>query len=423
MTWPFALCLSLLAIILGVTRKLHLGLVMLAGGITLLIAAGMKPVSLMETAQLTLTDRATLLLLVSIVLIEVLGHILGSTGTLQKMITCLEQLVGNRRILTALLPAMIGILTVPGGAVFSAPLVRQAAEGTGLSPSRQAAANLWFRHALYFMYPLFPSVILAAELAAISVSAIFIYNLSLSITALLVAYLWIFRGIPAKTSSTVKSVIPHGDGSAARGTALLNFLASFAPLGLVLILVLAFRVYFPLALIAGIITAVFTGIPLRKGCLPALKKRIQAVPAGIRFRLALVIPGVMFYKHSLEYSGIITMLGEAIISLGIPLVLMMFIVPATVGLVTGENSASVAIVFPLFLPLFDAASSLYPAYVAFIYFSSAWGHIFTPTHPCFSLTVEFFKVSFAGVLRHLFPAALATAILAVIQFLVIANAL
>jgi integral membrane protein (TIGR00529 family) len=410
---------ALPVIVIGINRKLHLGLTMFAGGLILLVAAGVPPAGIAEAAYLTIRDRAAQVLLLSIILIEILGNLLKKAGWLQKMILHLGRLFTDLRLLTAVLPALIGILAVPGGAIIAAPLVEEVGRKAGLSPARQASVNIWFRHAFYFAFPLFPSAILAAELAGINVILITKYNLSLSISGLAIAFLIIFKGIPGGSGAMETAAgTARLSGGLPRRLAALSF--SVAPLALVLILAAGFKLFFPLTLAAGIGAAFFGVLPAGKGFVTALKRRfVDMVLPGIKFKLALVVLGIMFFKQSLEYSGATVCLSTVLLKSGIPLLVIMFLFPALIGFITGENAAAVAIVFPLFLPLLSPGSPIYPAQVAFLYFSSAMGHIFTPTHPCLSLTNEYFNVKFNHVVSPLLIPAAAVVVLALLQLVIL----
>lgn len=394
---------------------------MLAGALLLLAAGGTGFSSMARTACLTLTDRTTQVLLMSILLLGILGNLLKQTGALQNIIFYLERLLGDQRLLTAALPALLGILTVPGGAVFSAPLVEQAGEKAGLDPGRQAAANLWFRHALYFSYPLFPSVILAAELSGVNVLTFLYNNITLTAASILTGYRIIFRGIPGRKNPS-GSVSPDDKCSSTLTRDLLGLILSIAPLLSILILVIFFDLLFPLALAAGCLVALANGIPLRHSFAAALLRRIKTmVLPAVKLNLVSVVLGIMFFKQALEYSGVTAKIADTMLGLGLPLLFYMFAFPVLVGLLTGDNAASVAIVFPLFLPLLVPGSPVYPAQVAFLYFSSAWGHIFTPTHPCFSLNNAYFKVKVSEVLRLLLWPGLVTVLLAWLQILLLSK--
>ena len=82
------------------------------------------------------------------------------------------------------------------------------------------------------------------------------------------------------------------------------------------------------------------------------------------------------------------------------------------GIITGDNSASIAITIPLVAPLLVPTGAGYLPQLAFIYFSSTLGHLFTPVHPCLVLTREYFNVTFGEMLKPLMLPALLVLLLA-----------
>ncbi|MBZ2174998.1 DUF401 family protein [Schnuerera sp. xch1] len=55
-----------------------------------------------------------------------------------------------------IIPAMIGVLIISGGALLSAPFIYNLGEEMELSPPRRAAINLVFRHiAMFFISSFF----------------------------------------------------------------------------------------------------------------------------------------------------------------------------------------------------------------------------------------------------------------------------
>ena len=361
MHWLFSLLMAIAVIAIGISRKLNLGRVMLSGGITLLLAGG-KAALLPEVALATIRERSSQVLLISIILLELLGYLLKETGSLQRIINGLGRVVSDRRLLSAILPALISILAMPGGAVFSAPLVKQAGEEAGLDAVRQAAVNLWFRHVIYFAYPLYPPLILAAGLSGVNIGIISGYNLPLTLFALVTAYLLLFRGIGRQNLGANRNAaaIEH--------------------------------------------------------CNRGGKGLFKLILSGISFKLALTVLGVMFFKQALQYSETTASLSEAVLHAGVPLPLLMLLFPAFIGFLCGDNTTAVAISFPLFLPLLDPGLSIYPVQIAFLYFSATWGHIFTPVHPCFAVTNAYFKVTAGRVLRPLLIPAGAVLAAALLQF-------
>ncbi|MBV5323544.1 DUF401 family protein, partial [bacterium] len=100
--------------------------------------------------------------------IMMMEHQLRTTGMLKQMVVSLSNALPDRRMVMAALPAMIGMLPSPGGAVFSAPMVAEAAEGVVASPEQKALINYWYRHIWEYISPLYPGIILAAGLTGFS---------------------------------------------------------------------------------------------------------------------------------------------------------------------------------------------------------------------------------------------------------------
>jgi len=72
-------------------------------------------------------------------------------------------------------------------------------------------------------------------------------------------------------------------------------------------------------------------------------------------------------------------------------------------MLTGDNSASVAILFPMFTPLIPTGGAVYTAYLAFLYASSTAGHIVSPAHQCFSLTKEYYSAEINDIIKLTLP--------------------
>jgi uncharacterized protein len=392
--WHISLAGSIVIILLGLARKLNVGLIMLLGGVVLGILSGLHFGDLLAVARDSLLNRVTVVLVASILLLGILGHILKATGSLEIMIKSLGKIATDLRLITAAMPMLIGMLTVPGGAILSAPMCGAAGAQLSLPAHRQAAANIWFRHVLYFMLPLFPGLILASELSGVSTGRFVLHNLHLTVIGICGAYFYLFRGL---------------QGPQAKGTVSLNwgqiqlFMRSLLPLLFVLALVVFFDLFFPLALALGIIAALVNFLPAQNRPNAIYSRLKTMLWPGINVKMALVIAGIMFYKEMLEDTGVIHDFTGLLISLGIPVIFLITAVPFLVGILTGDNSASVAILFPLFMPLLPHGGITYTAYLAFVYASSTAGHIISPAHPCFSLTREYFQTDFKGIAKELLP--------------------
>lgn len=394
MPWYLALSGSIVVILICIYKRFNTGVTMIMGSVALGALAGLPPSGFLEVIYHGLWNSITILLIISVLLLGVLGHILKETGAMEEIIINLNALVSDIRIIAAAMPMLIGMLTVPGGAILSAPLCAETGTRLKLPPLRQAVVNNWFRHVLYFMFPLFPSLIIAAEISGVSPGRFFLHNLPLTIIGTIAGFIFLFRGYGGNGRKTAVSF-------AWRKVWFL--VKSVSPLLFILLLVVFFDLYFPIALMAGIILALFNYLPA--GNWPGeISTRLKSmILPGVKFPVVLVIIGIMLYKEMLTRTEVILDMTTLILNTGMPIIILIAFVSILVGLLTGDNSASVAILFPLFLPLIPAGNPVNAAYLAFLYAGSTAGHIVSPAHPCFSLTKEYYRVEIKDFIALTLP--------------------
>ena len=400
MPWYLALSGSVLIILAGTYKKYNIGLIMVLAAAVLGLLSGLPAAGYLETLQAGILNEITIMLILGIILIGILGHVLKGTGAMKDIIDQLHQMVANSCLIAAALPMLIGMLAVPGGAVMSAPLCEATGKRLQMSPVRLAAVNNWFRHVLYFTFPLFPSLIVASGLSGVSLGLIFIHNLPLTIAGTIGGYYLLFRGFPCRAVDHNSDLnmpaasVSNGDSPADQTGGRKPFLLiwSLAPILLALALVLLFNLYFPLALSAGLVLALLYGLPSRgRAEVIAGRLRTMILP-GVNLTVAFVIVGIMLYKEMLSQTGVIASLASEVLELGLPVLALVMGVSFMVGLLTGDNTASIAILVPLLLPLISREGAAVSACVAFLYACSTAGHIISPAHPCFALTKEYFGV-------------------------------
>ncbi|MFO8191404.1 MAG: DUF401 family protein [Bacillota bacterium] len=392
MPWYIALFGSIAVIMIGIYKNLNIGLTMILGAVALGILSFITVKNFFAVLLTATTNSVTVMLFISILLLGILGQILKETGALQEIIASLTALVADIRIITAILPALVGMLTVPGGAILSAPLCAEAGTKLRLPPDHQAAINIWFRHVFYFALPLFPSLILAAQLSEVNIGRLVLHNLPLVFVGTIFGFYYLFRGFPAQ-----------GKGFSISLRATRRLLISLAPLLVVLVFVTFFNLYFPWALLAGIVLALLNYLSQQNRFSKLIDRIKTMILPGINIPTAFVIVGIMIYKEMLTSTGVISDLTDLVLGLGIPVILLIAFISFLVGMLTGDNSASVAILFPMFMPLLPPGGYIYSAYIAFLYAGSTAGHIVSPAHPCFSLTKEYYRSDMFKIVVLIIP--------------------
>ena len=112
-------------IVFFLVRKWDLSYALLLGSMLLGLLFGQSVADLTQQGIATLFDAATLRLMAA-VLIMVLGELLKAIARMERLVRSLEALIQDSRLILPIVPALIGLLPMLGGAMFSAPLVEGA---------------------------------------------------------------------------------------------------------------------------------------------------------------------------------------------------------------------------------------------------------------------------------------------------------
>jgi integral membrane protein (TIGR00529 family) len=303
------------------------------------------------------------------------------------------------RIVIALLPAMIGLMPVVGGALVSAPMVVEGSDELKLSPERRTFINYWFRHVWQYSLPTYPALILAATLVKIPVRYLGWLNLPLTVMAIVSGIFFGFRGVSKSTKAKHPSNTPSG----------LKLFYNSSPLIFGLILVVWFQV--ELAYAFGL--AILGMVIFYKIHWPVFLKGLRK---SFNVELLLSVAIVMGFKEVLESSGAIHSVSRVLLSSGVPLWLIVILVPFVVGLVTGVTIAPIAIGFPVLIPLFQNDPG-FLNYTVLAFGSGISGELLSPFHLCLILTKDYFRADLKGVYRFIWIPAASIVVVALLIFL------
>lgn len=384
-------------VVLGILlrRKVFLGTVMAAGSLLLALLYQTSPLDFLKGAGAAVFSANSLEMTGTIVLTMVLENILRKTETLKKMVTSLSRFIPDARVVSAAMPAVIGLLPSPGGAVFSAPMVNEASSGLSVTPERKAFINYWFRHIWEYVSPLYPGIILGAGIAQVSCRELALVNAPFAFSVVGWGALFCFSGV---TRSGQRQVSRDSE----KGRAFAGFCTAFLPIFLIMALVVVAGMS-PVPAIGGVILALF----LVHRYTPA--RIVTTLRESISLRMLLVVVGILVFQGTLRVSGALTGVSEFFAASGMPVALIVVLLPFLAGFMTGLTIAYVGITFPLLLPLFAEGGS-FAGMLALAFGSGFAGVMLSPLHLCLVLTREYFNADFAAVYRFLwFPSLLVLA--------------
>lgn len=414
--------LVLAIVVSGLKFKIHLGLSLIIGSIFLSLLFPMTPANYLKAVFVGIFSLETISLAIIVVGILILSNGMSLAGRLNRIVETFKRLVGESRITLVTFPALIGLLPMPGGAIFSAPMVGAMSQDSALQPHHKATINYWFRHIWEFWWPLYPGVILALSLTKISPWRFILLNSPMTVIALAAGYLLLLRHVTLaeiKQRDFSRQSVQH-------------FLAEVAPILTMIFSLILFGALFNYIekkmntkhlLIERL--PIFIGLILSFGWvvvadkLSWLQVRSLLVKKSV-LEFGLLVFGIMIFKSVLEKCGGVIMLKNELLNYNIPILLLIMTLPFIAGLVTGIAVAFVGTSFPVILPLINSGAPMADkGALIFIAYVMGWvGMMLCPVHICLLLTRDYFKASLLKVYtRYLIPLSILTALSAILLFL------
>ena len=373
-------------IIFLIRIKWKLEYIMLLTSLLIGVLFGLSPVQIGKNFVLALVDPATLKLIGIIVLVYILSGVLRKVESLKDLVDSLQQLVKDYRLILAFIPALLGLIPMPAGAMFSAPMVKEVGDRVELTSEEETFVNYWFRHIWEFVWPLFPGIILFAGLLKVEIQEVIVVQFPLAITAVIVGFIWEYKNLKKDNGTINKKDI------------FLNLKKLFLgvwPILLIIILVLWIKIDLLFSLVIVILSLLF--INIKKLTLRIIKEIIKN---DIDLGVVILIVGIMIFKRMLQVSGGIEIIPEAFAKLGIHPFIVLFIVPFSIGTMTGLGTAALGIGLPVLLPIIiQGEVNLYYAMLAFT--GSFVGVMISPMHLCLVVTKNYFKADMGKIYKML----------------------
>ncbi|MGC9349320.1 MAG: DUF401 family protein [Anaerolineae bacterium] len=381
-----------LLLILGLTvvllmKKWDLGLVLMLNTLVVALLFGYPALDLGRSILNGLVAPDTLGLASAVYLVLVLAELMKRTRAMEGMVASLQVLVPDGRVTLALMPLMIGLMPMLGGAMFSAPMVNEVGERLDLTPERKTFVNYWFRHSMEYVFPLYSSLLMMAALMEISVFDFIRVSWPLTLVALVSGVTWGLAGVRKKSEFHTAQK---------RSDAWPDFLRSTWPIFLVVLTVVVLKVNMVLSLIGVIVFFVVV-------------KRIGPGRWWDVLRNSFPLPtfsalfGVMIFKHVMEDAGAVNQIPAALSVLGLPVMVVAFAVPMLVGLLTGAAAAALALSVPLVAPLLVGGPLEEIAAGVWIFVGGFSGVLLSPLHLCLALTREYFDANWGPIYRRIVP--------------------
>ncbi len=399
--------------------RLQLSLSLFIGSLVLGIWMGLGPVRLMENVLISITRPQAISLVLVVGLILVMSRIMEENGHMDRLVESFTRLSKDGRTTSSVMSALIGLLPMPGGALFSAPMVETALCKHPVTCEQKTVLNYWFRHVWEYWWPLYPGVVLAVALLEVDTWLFMAIMAPMTLVSVMAGVIFILRPIE-KMEGQERGGLSWPD--------IKEFLWELMPILVVVFVILA------LAGLMGILGlfGFHLKLPGVSSILPGLVAStiwvcvVNHVSYG-QFRSAvmdrkilttlLMIMAIMVFKGTLTESEAVVQIRNELMAYKIPVLLIIMIMPFLSGLITGIAVGFVGTSFPLIIPMFQTSHALdYMSFVMLAYAFGYMGMMFSPVHLCFLVSKDYFNAGLLKSYRHLIMPALTVMVTAVVLF-------
>lgn len=387
MTEIIKLLVVIAVIIFLIRKKWNLGYIILLSSLLLGLLFGLNPKEIGINFLQALIDPVTIRLIGIIVLVLLLSSILKRIESLKDIVDSLQKLVKDYRLILAFIPSFLGLLPMPAGAMFSAPMVKEIGDRAGLNPEEDTFVNYWFRHIWEFVWPLYPSIILLSALLEVEVREIIIVQLPITLIALMLGLIWERRYLRRDEASDKREDF---------GLNIKKLFFCIWPILLVIFMVIIIKIDLLISLIIVIVSLILLNRSKMK-----IEVIIEIIKKDIPLNIVVLIAGIMIFKKMLEITGAIMVIPGFFTELGVHPLVILFSIPFLIGMLTGITSAIVGIGFPVLLPFIVIQGEVNLNYAMFAFVGGYMGHMLSPMHLCLVVTNDYFKADMGKIYKML----------------------
>jgi len=425
---------SFVLIVVMVRIRIPLWAALLAACILVMASTGLGAQSAVSEFANTLVDPEVLSLALIIAFILLFSDALKLGGGLERVVDAFKKLGPGPRTRLAAFPALIGLLPMPGGAVFSAPMVKAAGKGMTSAPGQFSAINYWFRHIWEYWWPLYPGVLIAVAVSGISIGTFAVAMMPFTLISVWIGFATLFPKPRAQSPDQDNSENTPKDGfngsnedrSANQSTpsgiarfrarpvgSVRSLIRELGPIIVVVVGGVGLELVRELLEKSG--TSIFQPLP-RTAIILALAtalvftiardkvKIVQLLKDWVcrqNIEMILMIVLVIYYKNLLEAGGLIGRTVDELLLWNVPIWGVVVILPFLLGLITGIQFAAVGVSFPMIVGMAEAAGMSMIAVLSLGYVLAFMGVMLSPVHFCLLLTKEYFKDGFAVIYRRI----------------------
>ncbi len=394
--------ISLIAIIV-INRLLSRQIpAVLAGTVILAFLCGHSPITALWISLDRFTDINNLFLLFVVIIILVLSSQMKESGAMADLSTGISARF-SREASMAILPAVIGLLPMPGGAVFSAPLVDSCDTNSDYQGFQKTRINYWFRHVWEYWWPLYPGVLLAIDISGLEVWQFMLIMFPVTLFSVSGAWFFLMRRRPAQAEKTNSDLHSRKESIIILLMPIIIIVIFYAGLSIIFPGMTDISRYLPISL--GILAAIVY-LQIKKPIPPASWKKILLSKSLVNMvvLVALIrIYGAFIEGNLPDGRLLMSVMSDELSHAGISSFILIMIIPFLCGVSTGIAIGTVGAAFPIVMSLIGTNPdfALVASTTVLAYTFGHAGQLMSPVHVCLIVSNEYFKTGLAKSLSGL----------------------
>jgi len=411
---------SFILIIYFIRRKINFGLSLIIGSIILSIFSFEK-VNLFSFLKKTLEVTIysidanqfyfeTIELALLMTLIFILAKTMQETGAIEKLINSMRTIFSKGGIL-GIIPSIYGLMPVPGGALFSAPMIDAEGESYGLKNNQKNFLNVWFRHIWFSIFPISSAMILicSSEFSNIDIYLLILVNIPTFIASILIGNYYL--------KSFIKDKKPLEKNKKHDFSGLIYLIPPIFPLFFYAILQI---INFP-QIRSFLIGIIFSIIILYFLLNIKTIDYLNIISKSLNFKMAAAIFGIIIFRGIFELTGAASNISDIILIFPLPSIIFIIFIPMILGILTGYNLGAIALSYPLVEPFFEFSGLNILGISSIIFISSLVGYLISPIHLCNILSSEYLKTDTTRMYKMYIPSAFSILTIQIIFVILILN--
>lgn len=360
-----------------IKRRFKLGTAIFIVTMTIGLLSGIGIGNLGETIIGVFLNKYSRDTILTVIMVGILGSLLKNYGILNRIVDAMLLMIPSKKAVMMLIPSLIGVMSVPGGAVLSAPFINKIGDEMDIIPARRAIINLVYRHISMFLFPFTTSLLfIKAAIPDINLYRLILTSFPFVVGMVFLAYFIFMKdeidNEKRKTEITIKGI--------------LNLIVLTSPIYMSVIINLITGLPFFVSMLGSIFIVYL---------LSSKKDFFKTAWESINYNTIFVIISILILKDIiLQLEGMLDIIRGVLISVdGVLSVLFLFMVVSLFfGFITGYPTASLALTLPLLTMMNLTINELY-IYVFFINAVAFMGYFYSPLHLCQVLTLGEMKVS------------------------------